>query len=123
MDDLETMDDELSNLNHQLKFQRNISIIFIALRKLEEGIIATKVVKIPPLYNCIDLIILEGRNDGLCFMNVSSFQEKLENYNESVRVLKQEVTELEADINGVRNDMMTLNIKVYLLLYLNFCTL
>lgn len=115
MDDLEAMDAELSILKNQLKFQSNISISFIALRKLEEDIIATMVAKISPLCYYIALLIPKDINDVSCFMNVSSFQERLENYRESVRVLKQEVTELEADIDGVRNDMMTLNIKVYLL--------
>lgn len=45
MDDLEAMDDELSILKDQLKFQKNISVILTALRILEDDITATKVAK------------------------------------------------------------------------------
>lgn len=37
-------------------------------------------------------------------------------------MLKREVSELEADMDGVREDMMKLKIKVYVLLYLDFWT-
>lgn len=46
MDDLEVMDEELSILKAQLKFQINISISFITLRKIEDDIITSKVAKI-----------------------------------------------------------------------------
>lgn len=45
MEDLEAMDDELSILKDQLKFQKNISVILTALRILEDDITATKVAK------------------------------------------------------------------------------
>lgn len=62
MDALEAMDDELSILKDQLKFQKNISIILTALRTLEDGITATKVAKISLIYNCIHFIIHYYRN-------------------------------------------------------------
>lgn len=126
MDALEAMDDKLSILKAQLKFQKNISISLTSLRKLEDDIIATKVAKIWPLYHFIDLIIPQYRNDlmsNLTFSKfVSSFQELVKNYIESVQVLKQEVNELETDMDGVREDMMKLKLKVYVLLYLDFWT-
>ncbi|KAK3533777.1 hypothetical protein QTP70_027346 [Hemibagrus guttatus] len=79
MDDLEAMDDELSILKDQLKFQKNISIILTALRILEDDITATK--------------------------------ELVKNYRLSAQELKQKVNELEADMDGVRKDMMKLKLK------------
>lgn len=124
MDDLELMDDKLSILMAQLKFQSNISISFIALRKLEDDIISTKVAKILPLHHFIELIMLQcSGKSHIQQVYVSSFQELVKNYRESVQVLKQEVNELETDMDGVRKDMMQLKIKVYVLLYLDFWTL
>lgn len=73
MDALEAMDDELSILKDQLKFQRNISISLTALRKLEDDIIATKVAKISALYDFIDLIISQYRNDLISNLTFSQF--------------------------------------------------
>lgn len=73
MDALEAMDDELSILKDQLKFQRNISISLTALRKLEDDIIATKVAKISALYDFIDLIISQYRNDLMSNLTFSQF--------------------------------------------------
>ncbi|KAI5626541.1 laminin subunit alpha-3-like, partial [Silurus asotus] len=79
IDALEAMDDELSFLDHQLKVQKNISTSLTALRRLEDGISATK--------------------------------ELVKNYRESAQALKQQVNELEADMDGVRKDLRNLKIK------------